>query len=60
MKTEKLKPGRKPLPDDQKRKLVSAYLTNAEKELIISKFGSLTNAVKHLLSTINEEKWTSL
>lgn len=60
MKTDKQKPGRKPIPEELRRKLVSAYLTDAEKQLIINKFGSLTNAVKHLLNEINEEKWTSL
>lgn len=43
---EKLKPGRKPLPLEQKRALVAAFLTKAEKELIINKYGSLSHAVR--------------
>ena len=43
---EKLKPGRKPLPEDQKKVLVSAYVTKKDKELIIKHFGNLSNAVK--------------
>lgn len=43
---EKLKPGRKPLPAEQKRHLVAAFLTKQEKELIISAYGSLSNAVR--------------
>jgi hypothetical protein len=42
---EKLKPGRKPLPEDQKKVLVSAYLTKKQKELIIKHFGNLSLAV---------------
>lgn len=43
---EKLKPGRKPLPPEQKRHLVAAFLTKEEKELIINAYGSLSNAVR--------------
>ena len=43
---EKLKPGRKPLPAEQKRHLVAAFLTKQEKELIINAYGSLSNAVR--------------
>lgn len=42
---EKLKPGRKPLPEDKKKVLVSAYVTKEQKELIIKYFGNLSNAV---------------
>ena len=42
---EKLKPGRKPLPDDKKKVLVSAYVTKEQKALIIKHFGNLSNAV---------------
>jgi hypothetical protein len=53
---EKLKPGRKPLPPEQKRALVAAFLTKAEKELIINKYGSLSHAVKHeILSKIHAD-----
>jgi hypothetical protein len=46
---EKLKPGRKKIPDEQRAKLVSAYLTDAHKKAIVQKFGSLTKAVKMLI-----------
>jgi hypothetical protein len=42
---EKLKPGRKPLPEDQKKVLVSAYVTKEQKSLIINHYGNLSNAV---------------
>jgi hypothetical protein len=50
MEKERLKPGRKELPKELKRKIVTAYLTDSEKEIIKSKWGNLTSAVKHLLS----------
>jgi len=43
------KPGRKPIPDDQKVKLVSLYLTKDQKEAIIKKWGSLSKAVRELI-----------
>jgi hypothetical protein len=46
---EKMKPGRKRIPDEQRAKLVSAYLTDADKKAIVKKFGSLTKAVKALV-----------
>jgi len=46
METIKPKRGRTKLPDNQRKKLVSAYLTDQEKNLILAKFGSLTNAVR--------------
>jgi hypothetical protein len=46
---EKLKPGRKKIPDDQRAKLVSAYLKDSDKRAIVKKFGSLTKAVKALI-----------
>ena len=46
---EKLKPGRKKIPDSERAKLVSAYLTDAHKKAIVQKFGSLTKAVKALI-----------
>jgi hypothetical protein len=46
---EKLKPGRKRIPDEQRAKLVSAYLTDADKKAIVKKYGSLTKAVKALV-----------
>ena len=44
---EKLKAGRKPLPHDQKRLLVGAFLTKNEKQLIINQYGSLSHAIRH-------------
>lgn len=46
---EKLKPGRKKIPADQRAKLVSAYLKDADKIAIVKKYGSLTKAVKLLV-----------
>ena len=60
---EQIKPkrGRTKLPENQRKKLVSAYLTEAEKNLILAKYGSLSNAVRHeilpklyLLEFVNE------
>jgi hypothetical protein len=49
METIKPKRGRTKLPDNQRKKLVSAYLTDEEKNLILAEFGSLTNAVRDIL-----------
>jgi hypothetical protein len=46
METIKPKRGRTKVPDNQRKKLMSAYLTDEEKNLILFKFGSLTNAVR--------------
>ena len=46
---EKLKPGRKKIPLDQRVKLVSAYLRDDDKSAIVKKYGSLTKAVKLLV-----------
>lgn len=46
METIKPKRGRTKLPENQRKRLVSAYLTDQEKNLILVKYGSLTNAVK--------------
>jgi hypothetical protein len=46
METIKPKRGRTKLPDNQRKRLVSAYLTDDEKNVILAKFGSLTNAVR--------------
>ena len=52
---EKLKPGRKPLPPDQKKQLVAAFMTKEQKSLIINKYGSLTQAVtQEILSKIQQ------
>lgn len=40
------KKGRKPIDKDQKVLMVSAYLKKADKDAIISKYGSLTLAIK--------------
>ena len=46
---EKMKPGRKKIPADQRAKLVSAYLKDTDKAAIVKKYGSLTKAVKLLI-----------
>lgn len=45
---EQIKPkvGRTKVPENQRKKLVSAYLTDEEKSLILTKYGSLSNAVR--------------
>ena len=45
---EQIKPkrGRTKVPENQRKRLVSAYLTDDEKNLILAKYGSLTNAVR--------------
>ena len=45
---EQIKPkrGRTKVPENQRKRLVSAYLTDDEKNVILAKFGSLTNAVR--------------
>jgi hypothetical protein len=56
---EKLKPGRKPLPEDKKKVLVSAYVTKEQKALIIKHFGNLSNAVvKEVLPKIELFEYT--
>lgn len=40
------KRGRKPLDKEEKVILVSVYLKKADKEKIVEKYGSVTNAVK--------------
>lgn len=47
---QRAKPGRKKLPEENKRKIVTAYLTDAEKNQIISIYGSLTKFVKYHLN----------
>lgn len=47
---QRAKPGRKELPKELKRKIVTAYLTDAEKQQIIEQFGSLTKFVKAKLN----------
>ena len=52
---EKLKPGRKPIADKLKVKMVSAYLNDKEKTSINKKYGNLTKAVRELiLPTLNK------
>ena len=48
---EQIKPkrGRTKVPENQRKRLVSAYLTDQEKNLILAKFGSLTNAVRGVI-----------
>ena len=45
----KLKPGRKPMSEKDKVKMVGVYLRPLEKKAIISEYGSLTNAVRKLI-----------
>ena len=47
---QRLKPGRKELPKELKRKIVTAYLTDKEKNYIIEMYGSLTKFVKSKLN----------
>ena len=47
---QRAKPGRKELPKELKRKIVTAYLTDAEKQFIIENYGSLTKFVKSKLN----------
>jgi len=46
MEQIKAKIGRTKVPENQRKKLMSAYLTDEEKQLILAKFGNLTNAVR--------------
>jgi hypothetical protein len=46
---ERLKPGRKPMENKDKVKMVGAYLRPNEKEAINKTYGSLTNAVRKLI-----------
>ncbi len=46
---EKQKPGRKKIPDDQKVKMVSAYINDKQKKAILKKYGSLTAAIKEVI-----------
>jgi hypothetical protein len=46
---ERLKPGRKPINEKDKVKMVGVYLKPTEKKAIISEHGSLTNAVRTLI-----------
>ena len=46
METIKPKRGRTKVPENQRKKLMSAYLTDEEKKLILAKYESLTNAVR--------------
>ena len=45
---EQIKPkvGRTKVPENQRKRLVSAYLTDEEKNLILAKYGNLSNAVR--------------
>jgi hypothetical protein len=46
MEMIKPKRGRTKVPENQRKRLVSAYLTDDEKNVILAKYGSLTNAVR--------------
>ena len=47
METIKPKRGRTKVPENQRKRLMSAYLTDDEKNVILAKYGSLTNAVRN-------------
>jgi hypothetical protein len=44
-----MKPGRKPMKESDKVKMVGVYIKPTEKKAIISEHGSLTNAVRKLI-----------
>lgn len=44
-----VKRGRKPIPVEQKKQLVSVYLTAEEKELIDKAYGNVTEAVRKII-----------
>ena len=46
MEMIKPKRGRTKVPENQRKRLVSAYLTDEEKNLIFAKYGNLSNAVR--------------
>jgi len=46
---QRQKPGRKKLPEDQRKLIVTAYLTADEKRIVNEKYGNLTKAVRTLL-----------
>ncbi len=46
METIKPKRGRTKLPENQRKRLMSAYLTDDEKNFILANYGSLSNAVR--------------
>lgn len=46
---ETKKRGRKPKPDHLRVKMVSVYLTEQQKELIIKEFGGVTEAIKKVI-----------
>lgn len=55
------KRGRKPLEKGQKVILVSVYLKQEEKDAIVAKYGSVTNAVREeVVPKISPEKLANL
>ena len=44
-----VKRGRKPIPVEQKKQLVSVYLTAEEKELIDKAYGNVTEAIRKII-----------
>lgn len=46
---ETKKRGRKPKPDHLRVKMVSVYLTEEQKDLIIKEFGGVTEAIKKVI-----------
>ena len=47
---QRQKPGRKKLPEDQRKLIVTAYLTADEKRIVNEKYGNLTKAIRTLLN----------
>jgi hypothetical protein len=47
---QRQKPGRKKLSEDQRKLIVTAYLTADEKRIVNEKYGNLTKAVRTLLN----------
>lgn len=45
----KLKRGRKPILESEKKKPSSVYINKNDKDVLIKKYGSLTNAINYLL-----------
>lgn len=43
------KKGRRPIPQDQKKVMMSAYLTKSEIDLINNTYGNLTEAIRRVI-----------
>lgn len=49
MEKNNQRPGRKKMPEENKVKMVSAYIQDKHKKAIVKKYGSLTEAVKTVI-----------